>query len=252
MTAAPDLRIAPPAPSLRHRAWYGWALFWGAFFSVTMSPLLVLHSRFRPTSETLRQWMRPWARIVLALAGIRVEVVERGAHPEEPVVYVANHVNSLDILAVMVGLPRPFLYVARHEIRDWPIVGWVLAETPCEFIQRDDPRQAVADLRRITGRVEDGESVLLFPEGGRSHAHGMAPFMKGPFVLAIEAGVPIVPVTLVGHAGVFSKESKTARPGRTRLVLGEAIATDGLSRRDANDLLARTRAALEAELAAVA
>lgn len=248
---AATLRTDPPKATLFHRAWYRWCLAVGSFFSLTMSPLLVLHTRVKNTAETMRLWMRPWARFISAGAGIRVVPVQRAPLPDGPVVFVANHVNSLDILSVMLGLPRPFLYVARHEIREWPIVGWVLASTPCHFIRRDDPRQAVRDLQRIAGCIRDGDSVVLFPEGGRSHRHEMEPFMKGPFVLAIEAGVPVVPVALVGNAGVFSIETKTARPGETRVILGEPIPTEGLSRRDANDLLAQTRTAIEAELAAV-
>jgi len=190
--------------------------------------------------------------MTLGMMRIRVTPEFRAPVPEGPVVYVANHVNSLDILLTMRGLPRPFLYVARHEIRSWPFVGWVLAKTPCHFIQRDDPRQAVADLQRIAACVRAGDSVLLFPEGGRSDGHEMAPFMKGPFVIAIEAGAPIVPVTLVGNAGLFSKGTRTARPGDTRVVIGAPISTEGRTRRDANALLAETRAVLEAELARAA
>lgn len=247
---SPALHLDPPPPSLGRRLWFGWTIFWASFFTVTMSPGVVVHSMFAPTAETLRAWMRPWARVILGFVGMRVRVEARAPLPEGPVVFVANHVNSLDIPAAMVGLPRPFLYVARHEIRTWPVVGWVLDKTACLFIDRSNARASVRDLRRVAERIQGGDSVLLFPEGGRSHAHGLQPFMRGPFVLAIEAGVPVVPVTLVGHAGVFSKRLKTARPGETRFVLGEPIPTEGLSRGDAAELQERVRAVLDRELAA--
>ena len=244
----PPPRLEPPAPALGARSWFAWSVAWGVLFTLVLSPLLVLHSAFRPTARTLLAWMRPWGRAVLALAGIRVEVERQAPLPDGPVVFVSNHVNLIDIPVATAALPRPFLFVARHELRDWPLVGWVLDKTACLFIARDNPRQAVADLRAVTDRVRGGESVLLYPEGGRSYGHEMLPFMRGPFVLAIEAGVPVVPVTSVGHAGVFDKDRKTARPGPTRLVVGAPIPTAGLQRADAADLSDRVRSVLAAEL----
>ncbi len=215
-----------------------------------MSPLLVLHSTFQPTAQTIRSWMLPWSRFILGTTGIRVEVEHRAPIPDGPVVFVANHTNAIDILSTMVALGRPFLYMARHEVRAWPFVGWVLEKTACLFIRRDNPRQAVADLHAAAERIREGDSVLLFAEGGRSHTHGLQPFMRGPFVLAIAAGVPIVPVTLVGNAGVVSMRSALARPGQTRVIIGEALPTSDLSRSDSGALLKQTRGVIEAELAA--
>lgn len=248
--ASPAVRTDPPGPTLAGRLWFGWTFFWAAFFTATMSPGVVLHSALRPTARTLRAWMRPWARLIYGVAGMRVRVEARAPIPEGPVVYVSNHVNSLDIPTTMLAFPRPFLYVARHELRGWPLVGWVLDKSACLFIQRDNPRQALVDLKRVAERIRSGDSALLFPEGGRSHAHGLQPFMRGPFLLAIEAGVPVVPVTLVGHPGLFSRDHRAARPGEARVVLGAPIPTEGLERRDAQALCDRVRGVIETELAA--
>ncbi|WP_412060327.1 lysophospholipid acyltransferase family protein [Rubrivirga sp. IMCC45206] len=244
-------RTTAPSLSLAHRLWFGWVVVWAAFFTLTMSPLLVLHSALAPTARTLRAWMHPWARFIMGLSGFRVETVYRAPLPDGPVVFASNHINSLDIPAAMVGLPRPFLYMARHELRAWPLVGWVLEKTACLFIRRDNPRQAVLDLQHAAERIRGGDSVLIYPEGGRSHSHALEPFMSGPFVLAIRAGVPVVPVTLIGQTGVLSQTDKTAWPGTTRCVVGAPIPTAGLRRGDAAELSARVRAAIETELAEV-
>jgi len=245
----PDVRTTPPAPTVAHRLWYGWTLFWVAFFTLLLSPGVVFQSAFLPTARTLRTWMAPWAHGILTMIGIRVRVERRAPLPDGPVVFVANHVNTLDIPAVMAGVDRPFLYVARHELRKWPVVGWVLEKTACIFIERDNPRKALVSLQRAGERIRSGESVMLFPEGGRSHRHGLNPFMRGPFLLAVEAGVPVVPITMIGNVGVFGRDEKAARPGITRLVVGAPIATDALSRGDAAALLQRVREVMEAELA---
>lgn len=248
--ALPDspVRTAVPPPALRHRAWFGWVALETAVLSAALSPGLVVHSAARPTAQTFRAWMRPWARSLLRGAGIRLRVISRGALPDTPVVFAANHQNALDIPATAAGLPRPFLYLARHELRSWPIVGWVLDKSACIFIRRDNPRQAVASLQRAAERIRGGESVLLFPEGGRSYGHHTAPFMRGPFLLAIEAGVPVVPVALVGHVGVLDERTRVARPGEIHLVLGEPIPTEGLRREDAARLGTQVRDVIDREL----
>ena len=242
------VRTDPPPPTVAARAWFGWLAACAGVLSAALSPGLVLQSAARPTARTFETWMRPWARAILACAGIRLRVVERVPLPDGPVVFVANHQNALDIPATSAGLPRPFLFVARHELRAWPIVGWVLEKSACIFIRRDNPREALKSLAAAADRVRAGESVLLFPEGGRSHGHGMAPFMRGPFLLAVEAGVPVVPVALVGHTGVVDETAKAARPGEIHLVLGEPIPTHDLHRGDAADLGERVRHAIEDEL----
>ena len=243
---APGVRLAPPAPTAASRVWFGWLAALTGLLSALLSPPLVVQSAFRPTARTFATWMRPWGRGILRGAGIRLRVV--GSVPPGPVVFASNHQTSLDVPVTSVGLPRPFLFVARHELRSWPIVGWVLEKSACLFIRRDNPREALKSLQRAAERVRGGECVLVFPEGGRSYRHGTRPFMKGAFLLAIEAGVPVVPVALVGLIGVMDERSKVARPGAVRLVLGAPIETAGLTRRDAGALCARVQAAVDALL----
>ena len=242
------IRTERPEPTARARLWFGWVGVWGSLLLLLGGPLLVLHSALRPTARTFRAWLLPWSRAVLALAGVRVRVERRASLPDGPVVFAVNHVNAFDVPTTAVAFDRPFVYMARHEVRAWPLVGWVLDRTACLFLRRDNPRQAVADLRRAAETIRGGASVVLFPEGGRSYVHALQPFMRGPFVLAVEAGVPLVPVALVGNSGVFSSQRRTARPGHVRVVLGEPISTRDLRRSDAAALRDRVEAWVEAEL----
>ncbi len=247
--AASSVRIETLRPTWATRARFAWVAVVTAATCSAFSPGLVLHSAFRPTARTFVQWMRPWSRTTLALIGVRSRLVMRAPLPEGPVVFVANHQNALDILVTSARLPRPFVYVARHELRTWPIVGWVLENTACVFIDRSNARRAVETLRAAGERIRGGESVLLFPEGGRSFQHRPEPFMRGSFLLALEAGVPIVPVTLVGNAGVLNEQAHLARTGETRVVLSAPVETAGLTRADSAALSARIQATIEAELA---
>ncbi|HEX8299021.1 MAG TPA: lysophospholipid acyltransferase family protein [Rubricoccaceae bacterium] len=253
MTASPDppsprVFAHPVPPTWAGRAWFAWVALVTSVCCGLFSPGLVLHSAFRPTARTFVSWMRPWSRTVLQLCRIQTRLVVRAPLPDGPVVFVANHQNVVDVLATSARLPRPFVYVARHELRTWPIVGWVLEKTACVFIDRSSARRAVETLRAAGERIRGGDSVLLFPEGGRSYTHHTEPFMRGSFMLALEAGVPIVPVTLVGHTGVLDERHYAARPGETLIVLGEPVPTAGLTRADAGTLADRLRATIEAEL----
>lgn len=235
-------------PRLWTRIRYGWTAGMGMLFTALMSPGVVLHTAVRPGAETFVRWMRPWSRAILTMSRIRLDVDQRAAVPE-PAVFVANHQNSLDIVALSASIPTPFVFVAKTELRRWPFVGWVLDRTDCLFLDRSTPRKALKSLMSAAGKIRGGASVLLFPEGGRSWRHGLLPFMKGPFVLAIESGVPVVPVALVGNMGVIDEVAHTAQAGAVRVVIGEPIPTDGLARGEAEALGERVRAWIEAELA---
>lgn len=249
VSAAPAVFVEPPTPTWRTRGRFAWDAASALTVSLPIAVALVLESALRPTAATFVRWMRPWGRTLLRLWGVRLTVEQRTPEPDGPVIYAANHQNLVDIVATSAGLPRPFLYVARHELREWWLVGWVLEKTACLFIDRSHPRRSVVSLKAAAERVRAGESLVLFPEGGRSYRHTPEPFARGAFVLAIEAGVPVVPVALVGHCGVMDERVRAARPGAIRLVLGEAIPTAGLTRADSGALAERVQAVVEAELA---
>ena len=243
------VRVSSPPVSIGRGIWFGWVVGWSMLWSALLSPFVVVNSTFSPNAESFVRWMRPWAKVILWGIRVRQRVVQRGAPADGPVVYVANHVSFLDIPATSAAIPHPFLYLAKQDLRSWPFVGWVLERSACLFIDRDNPRRALESLKAAAERVRAGESVLLFPEGGRSHRHGLNEFMRGSFVLAIEAGVPVVPVVLVGHTGVVDERVKAARPGEIVFVLCESIPTDGLRRRDAGDLCDRVRGVIADEMA---
>lgn len=247
--SAPAVFLEPPRPTARARARFAWDAASAMTVSLVTAPLLVLHSAVHPTAATFVRWMRPWARVLLRLWGVRLTVERRAPEPDGPVIYAVNHQNLVDIVALSAGLSRPFLFVARHELREWFLVGWVLEKTACLFIDRSHPRRALVSLKAAAERVRAGESLVLFPEGGRSYSHRTQEFARGAFLLAVEAGVPVVPVALVGHIGVLDERTRSARAGAIHFVVGEPIETTGMRREDTGALAARVREAVEAELA---
>ncbi len=212
--------------------------------------LLVLHPR-DPRPETFQKWSGRWARSILAACGIGLDVRDEAhVQPGQPVVYVANHQSAVDILITAGGMPQPFGFVAKEELRSTPLVGAAIAHSPSVFVDKRDPRSAVRSIKEAGARIAGGASVLVFPEGKRTYSGGLAAFQRGAFLLALEAQVPIVPVAIQGSYRVFDERRMTMKPGRVGMHLMPPIPTQGLNRRDLPDLTARVRSDLDASLGA--
>ena len=167
-----------------------------------------------------------------------------------PCVFVANHQNAFDIPAVAAVLPIPFGYVAKAELEHSPLLGAALRNSPCVFVDKRDPRRSVASLKAAAAEIREGSSVLIFPSGERSYTGVLGSFMRGAFVLALESGVPIVPVTIVDAAARVDESRWVSRPGTITMVVGEPIDISGMTRRDIPELMKRVREAIGVHLPA--
>jgi 1-acyl-sn-glycerol-3-phosphate acyltransferase len=192
---------------------------------------------------------RAWSRWVTSFAGVKI-IVENRAHlvPGQPYVFMANHASSLDIWAVFVAIPRRVRLIAKKQLARIPFFGWVMWAGRFIFIDRQNGVAARRSIDEAGRRIHDGDSVLLFPEGTRSRDGTLGPFKKGGFHLAIKAGVPIVPVALRGTRALMPAGSILLRSGTMTVVIGEPIATQGLSDDERTTLDERVRSAVEAML----
>ncbi len=182
---------------------------------------------------------RRWARLLLRAA--RVKVVLENAEvidPERPQIVVANHSSWFDVLALTSGVPGPYRFVAKQELASVPVFGAAWQACGHIAIDRHDRRSAIASLAVARKRLEeDRPTVILFPEGTRSDDGELRPFKKGAFVLAIEAGVEVVPVGIVGSYDVMRKGSWLIRPGTVTVRFGTPIPAEGRAL-DGRDVLA--------------
>ncbi len=239
-----------PVPiSVGTRLGFAWAAICVATWTIVFAPIVVLHSAFSPGARTFKLWAGTWARFTLVSAGVWMKVEDRaGLAPGTPAVFVANHQNSLDILTTAAGIPYPFGFAAKEGLRKLPLIGWVLARTACLFVDRSTPRKAAESVIVAAARLRDGDAVLLFPEGGRSYSSELQPFQRGAFVLAAQAGAPLVPVVVIGNDHRLDERRWAFRPGRVRLVVGEPIASAGRGKEAVPALMEEVRAWMEAEL----
>jgi 1-acyl-sn-glycerol-3-phosphate acyltransferase len=189
-------------------------------------------------------------RINLLLYGVRVRT--RRLAPLDPArayVFMSNHVSQFDILAVIVALAELQLrWVAKIELTRVPVFGWALGRTGHIIIDRRNREQAVASLRAARAKMEQGVSVMIFPEGTRGRAQEtLLPFKKGGFMLALETGFPIVPIAVRGSAELLPRGSWQPASGEIEVIVGAPIPVAGLER---DELIARVRAFMVAQLGA--
>lgn len=241
----------PPRPGLAGRLWFVWSLVWAGLMVGTVALAYVLTRPFDPTPAHYRRWTRRWSRATLWGAGVRVRS-EGGAalDPDQPYLFVANHQNSFDIPVLYLALAHTFGFVAKAELRQLPILGRAIRGSLCVFLDRSHPRKSLESLQAAGERIRGGVSVLVFPEGQRSYGPTLAAFKRGAFLLAAEAGVPLVPVTVVDGYRVLDEPRRAARPGVVHVVVGEPIPVPPGGRRALPALIDDVRAAVARPLPA--
>jgi 1-acyl-sn-glycerol-3-phosphate acyltransferase len=182
-----------------------------------------------------------WSRLLLRL--FRVEVRTDGIErvPRAPAVYAANHSSSLDILVLLASLPVDVKIIYKRSLSFVPLLGWSIAAAGHIPIDRSNPFRARRSLDVAAERIKGGTSVLVFPEGTRSRDGRVGHFKRGSFSLAINAGAPIVPVSLVGVKPLVPRGLLSLRPGRVRLRVHPAIPVSGLSTEAAQGLAEEVR-----------
>jgi 1-acyl-sn-glycerol-3-phosphate acyltransferase len=191
---------------------------------------------------------RVWARVNLVLCGVEVDGTRRTRlDPTKPYVFMSNHASHFDVLAVIAALPEFQLrWVAKKELADIPIFGWAMRRAGHVIIDRSNHEQALASLRAAKTIMDRGVSVMIFPEGTREgHDRELLPLKKGGFVLALETGVPIVPIAVRDSRAILPRDEWYIRSGTMTVVVGEPIPVDG---KDREALVAEVEAFLRREL----
>ena len=183
--------------------------------------------------DRLPRW---WARLLLFTAGTRVVLhdAER-MRTGEPRIFVSNHVSWFDVLSLAANLPR-FAFVAKAELSRVPLFGAAARAVNTVFIERENRKSAFQSYDVASAKIREGLSVVVFPEGTRGTTYALRRFKKGPFVLAIAAGVPIVPTIVHGTIHVLPKGSFWARAGTVDVHFLEPVPTEGLTYDDRESL----------------
>jgi 1-acyl-sn-glycerol-3-phosphate acyltransferase len=202
-----------------------------------------------PEERLVQQWcMRTWARTICRVAGARV-VLHGAEHIERRrgAVYASNHVSWFDIFAIASVLPR-YTFVAKAELRRIPIFGWGAEGAGVVFLSRENRKSAFEAYQSVAQEIARGRSVVVCPEGTRGSDYHLRPFKKGPFVLAIAARAPVVPVVVHGAREVMRKGSWQVRAGTVDVHLLPPVETTELEYDQRHELMQRVWTAMATEL----
>jgi 1-acyl-sn-glycerol-3-phosphate acyltransferase len=192
---------------------------------------------------------RFWGKILLAVSFIRVRSEGAGKlDPDGSYVFVANHSSYMDIPALLSVLPQQYRFFAKSGLYRIPFLGWHLRWAGHLPVDRSNARNSLKSMSAGAQAVrERGISVMLFPEGGRSQT-GLREFREGAAYIAIKAGVPVVPVAIMGMRELLPMGSIHIRGGNVVVRVGEPIPTSGLKSSDRAQLTERLHREISALL----
>jgi 1-acyl-sn-glycerol-3-phosphate acyltransferase len=206
-------------------------------------------SLFHPRSDFVMRVGRLWSRALLAAVGARVEY--SGVPPErwpQPCIFLSNHQSNVDIWALIAVLPHSTRFVAKQVLFRIPAMGWAMSAAGFVPIDRANRARAIRSLELAAAQVRAGMSVVLFPEGTRSRTGELQPFKKGPFHLAVRAGVPVLPLAISGSWRVMPPRGMRVHPGPVHVRALPPIDPGSFEADDHEGLRLRTRQVIEEAL----
>ena len=210
-------------------------------YTIVLGTLSLGSSLFEKRGYFAHWCARAWSRLILKTTGVTVDVqgLERLV-PGRTYVFVANHQSIYDIPILFWSLPYQLRIIAKESLGRFPFLGWHLRRTGHMLVDRKRPDRA-AIFSWASRLTSQGLSLIVFPEGTRSRDGRVARFKGGSFYLALEAGLPIVPLSLIGSRHIMLKGRLATYPGHVRLFVHEPIDTSGLAGSDPRAFAERVR-----------
>lgn len=226
-----------------------WAAVVAIVVTIPAASTVLLIAFVKSNAPLIDSVIRLWARILIRAAGIElrtegVETIDRN----QRYILVSNHHSYYDIPCILVAIPQPIRFMAKVSLFKIPIFGWGLGRAGFIPIDRKNRRTAVKSFDLAVQRIRKGNTVVVFPEEGRSRERAMRPFQRGGFLLALRSELPILPIAIDGTYEVFRAGAKRITPGPVTIKVGTPIPTVGLTVRDKDRLLEESRAQISAAL----
>ena len=210
--------------------------------TAVLSIIAIIVALFSRTGNPVHIIARIWSKSILFVSGIKVDVEGlANIDPGKSYIYMANHRSNFDIPVLLGCLPIQFRWLAKAELFKIPIFGRAMQGAGYVKIDRTNRESAFKSIDEVAAKMKNGVSVMIFPEGTRSQDGNLKPFKKGGFVMAVDTGVPIVPVILRGTRSIMAKGSWRINPGKVTLSVEKPIDTSGSTRDTKDDLIKNVR-----------
>jgi 1-acyl-sn-glycerol-3-phosphate acyltransferase len=216
------------------------------FITLPLASATIVAARVSSTSPVVESIIKLWARLLVRAAGIDLHVENLELlDPKRRYIFVANHYSYFDIPVVFAAIPQPIRFLAKKSLFQIPIFGQAIGRAGFIPIDRKNRRTAIKSFEMAGDRIRRGNSIVVFPEEGRSRHREMRPFQRGAFLLALKSEQPIVPIAVDGTFDVFRVGARHVTPGRVTVKITEPIETAGLTLRDKDRLLQESRRRIE-------
>jgi len=215
---------------------------WVVLVTLVLGIVVILVALFSRNGNVPHLIARAWARSILMVAGIPVQVEGiENLNIDGSYILMPNHQSNFDIPVLLGCLPVQFRWLAKAELFKIPIFGRGMRGCGYISIDRSNRKSAFRSLAEAAQKIRDGVSVLIFPEGTRSWDGEIQPFKKGGFVLSVDAGVPIIPIIISGTRAVMPKGKLMIRRLPVRMQILTPIATSNYTRKTKDELMGVVR-----------
>lgn len=217
-------------------------LILGVAITGYLSTCAIIFGLISPGENKIHHIARIWAKTLLFLSSTRVKVIgAENVLAGKPQIFMANHQSDFDIFIVLGFIPEQFRWIAKKELFKIPIFGKAMRNAGYVEIDRHNYEKALKSIDLAAAKIREGKSVMTFPEGTRSKDGTIKPFKQGMFHLAIKAGVPIVPVSIIGAGTIMPRRSLRINPGKVTMVIDKPIDVSGYSVENRAELIERVR-----------
>jgi 1-acyl-sn-glycerol-3-phosphate acyltransferase len=223
-----------------------WVAFAAVAVTIPLATATLVVAMIRDESPFIDKIIRLWARLIVRAAGIEL----RGENldvikSDERYILVANHYSYFDIPCIFAAVPQPIRFMAKASLFKIPIFGWSLSRAGFIPIDRKNRRTAVKSFDLAAQRIRKGNTIVVFPEEGRTRERAMRPFQRGAFLLALKAERTIIPLAIDGTYDVMPATRWSIRGGPVTIKGGSPLPTAGLTLRDKERLLNASRAQIQ-------
>lgn len=218
--------------------------------TICFGTVSLIVSFFDRTGAIQIRMARAWARTLLSVSGVQVQV--EGLEKIDPAgsyVFISNHLSYMDTPVALAHIPVQFRFLAKRGLFQIPLLGTHLSRAGHIPVPREDPRAAVKTMQVAAEKIRERKiSLLIFPEGGRSRDGVLRPFKEGGAYIAIRAGVAIVPIVMLGTRKILPYGSGVVESGSVTLRILEPVDTQRMTLKDRGVLTQSLRESIAAEL----
>ena len=221
------------------------------YISILYLPIIAFKDE-KTAVKLAREKLKWLSKLVLKSLGVRLRVVYKNRkninqlEREKGIIYVCNHQSNLDIPVIVSALHMDVGFVAKKEMKSWPFFNIWMRKSKCVFLNRENPREGIKDIKEAVKVIKEGYPIVIFPEGERTLDGEILRFKKGSFKLATETNGIIIPLTLKGTFDIQKRgEWKMKRNQLVTVVVDEPIYVSSLSKEEPKDLSTTVREIIE-------